>query len=303
MLRLQRTHQLFGSIDGQCLRPANLAELTLDQIKAIPLSTESGIVPLSNVFEVTTDRNPSEPFLVIEGNCEDVDSLAAEMKSGQICVLGNVGHNAARSMNGGAMIITGNAGDHLAAGMADGLVYLVGDCRDGLASPLPGKKSGMRGGDILVAGSVGSRACERMRRGTVFIAGNAGDYCAPQMVAGSLVVMGDVGGNWAGGMRRGSLIFGRDTSTQSLASLSEARDFELSFLPLIWKHVDKIQVEALNVLNVSISFSQTLNPRALRESPTPIRIPRTRWVQRQIADLNCNGRGEILVLKRVSSPV
>jgi len=270
-------------------------------MKATQLVTDGGTISLGDVFDVTTDRNPSEPFLVIEGNCVDVDGLAAEMQSGQICILGNVGHNAARSMSGGTLIVAGNAGDHLAAGMVDGLIYLVGDCRDGLASPLPGKKSGMRGGDILVAGSVGNRACERMRRGTVFVAGDAGDYCAPQMVAGSLIVMGILGCDWAGGMRRGSLILGRETSTRSSASLSEARDFELSFLPLIWKHVEKLQNDAFAILNLSISFAQSASQRESREAPTPIRIPRTRWIQRQIADLNCNGRGEVLVLKRVSS--
>jgi len=259
------------------------------------------MVSLGEVFDVTTDRNPLEPFLVIEGNCEDVGGIAAEMQSGQICILGNVGHNAARSMSGGTLIISGNAGNRLAAGMVDGLVYVIGDCRDGLASPLPGKKSGMRGGDILVAGSVGNRACERMRRGTVFVAGNAGDFCAPQMVAGSLIVMGELGCDWAGGMRRGSLILGRDISSRSSASLSEARDFELSFLPLIWKHIEKLQSDSFALLNLSISFSQSASQRESREAPTPIRIPRTRWVQRQIADLNCNGRGEVLVLKRVSS--
>jgi formylmethanofuran dehydrogenase subunit C len=303
MILLRRTSQLFGTIDGQCLRPDTLSALSLDQIKAIELTTDSGVVRLGEVFEVSSDRIPLEPFLVIEGDCEDVDGLAAEMQCGQICVFGNVGHNAGRSMSGGTMILVGNTGNHLAAGMADGLIYLVGDCRDGLASPLPGKKSGMRGGDILVAGSVGNRACERMRRGTVFIAGNAGDYCAPQMVAGSLIVMGNVGCDWAGGMRRGSLILGRDTSSKPLASLSEARDFELSFLPLIWKHVEHRQNEAFAVLNLSISFAHSASQRASRETPSPIRIPRTRWVQRQIADLNCNGRGEVLVLKRVSSPV
>ena len=201
MILLRRTNQLFGAIDGRRLRPDTLPTLELDQIKATPLITESGVVPLGEVFEVISDRTPSEPFLVVEGNLEDVADLASEMQSGQICVLGNVGHNAGRSMSGGTLILAGNAGDHLAAGMVGGLIYLVGDCRDGLASPLPGKKSGMRGGDILVAGSVGGRACERMRRGTVFVAGNAGDYCCPQMVAGSLIVMGNLGCNWAGGMR------------------------------------------------------------------------------------------------------
>ncbi len=301
MILLQRTSSTFGSIDGSSIRPDFFATMSLDQINATGLSTESGIVALREVFDVSIDRMPFEPFLLIDGNCEAIDGLGAEMQSGTLCILGDVGDNTARKMGGGSIVISGNVRDHLGAGMMDGLIYVVGNCRDGLASPLAGRKSGMRGGDILVAGCVRDRACERMRRGTVFIAGNVGDYCAAQMIAGSLVVMGELGREWGGGMRRGSIILGHASSSRPSASLSAARDFELSFLPLIWRHLGKIQIEALEILDRSIEFSQASTKRGTREVPQPFRIPRTRWVQRQIADLNCDGRGEVLVLKRLSS--
>lgn len=302
MILLQRTNKSFGPMDGSAIRPDRCAAMSLDQIKAIDLSTESGTVALEEVFDVSTDRMPFEPFLVIDGNCEALDGLGSEMQSGTICILGDVGDNTVRSMGGGSIVIVGNVRDQLGAGMTDGLIYVVGNCRHRLASPLAGRKSGMRGGDILVAGCVGDRACERMRRGTVFVAGDAGDYCAAQMIAGSLVVMGEMGREWGGGMRRGSIILGRASASKPSASLSAARDFELSFLPLIWRHVAKIQADALAILHLSIALSQSAMKRATREVPMPIRIPSTRWVQRQIADLNCDGRGEVLVLKRISSP-
>ncbi len=302
MILLQRTSNSFGPVDGSSIRPDSFAAMSLEQIKAIGLATESGTIALEEVFKVSTDRMPLEPFLVIEGNCEAIDGLGTEMQSGTMCVLGDVGDNTVRSMGGGSIVIVGNVRDHLGAGMTDGLIYVIGDCRHRLASPLAGRKSGMRGGDILVAGRVGDRACERMRRGTVFVAGDVGDYCAAQMIAGSLVVMGELGQEWGGGMRRGSIILGRASSSRPSASLSAARDFELSFLPLIWRHLGKIQADALAILHLSISLSESATQRATREVPMPIRIPSTRWVQRQIADLNCDGRGEVLVLKRVSSP-
>ena len=122
------------------------------------------------------------------------------------------------------------------------------------------------------------------------------------MIAGTLAVMGNIGSHWAGGMRRGSLILGRDFSTHPTASLSEARDFELSFLPLIWRHIEKLQNEAIAILSLANALTRTALQRASNEFPSPIKIPRTRWVQRQIGDLNCKGRGEVLVLRRVSSP-
>lgn len=301
MIRLQRTQHTFGAIDGSCICPDFFAGKSLEQILTIVLPTESGNVDFAKVFDVSFGPMLSGPFLVIRGNCDSIAGLGTKMQTGTMCILGNVGDSTSQSMGGGTLVISGDANDQLGAGMTDGLIYVVGNCKHGLASPLAGKKSGMRGGDVLVAGSVGDRACERMRRGTVFIAGNAGDYCAPQMIAGSLVVMGKMGCEWAGGMQRGSLILGRDDSSKPSASLSDARDFELSFLPLIWRHVEKRQNEALAILNAAIASLNEATEMAAFPAPVPFRIPCTRWVQRRIADLNCQGRGEVLVLKRVSS--
>lgn len=302
MILLQRTRNAFGLVDGSPIRPDQFADKSLAEINAIVLETDRGPVSLRDVFEVSTDRMPWEPFLVIEGGCESIEGLGSQMQGGTMCILGDVGDNTARGMAGGSLVIAGNARDHLGAGMSDGLIYVAGNCRNGLASPLPGRKSGMRGGDILITGDIGDRACERQRRGTVFVAGDAGCFCAAQMIAGTLVVMGDLGGGWAGGMRRGSLILGRDCPSQPSASLSEARDFELSFLPLIWRHIEKQQNDILGILNLAIAFAKSATTRPIREPQSPIKIPRTRWVRRQIADINCKGQGEVLVLKRVSSP-
>lgn len=302
MILLQRSCNSFGLVDGSPIRPDALAGRSLDEINAIELSTDRGPVALRGVFDVSVDRMPVEPFVVIEGGCESIEGLGSQMLSGTLCVLGDVGDNTGRGMAGGTLVIAGNARDQLGAGMTDGLIYVAGNCRHGLASPLPGKKSGMRGGDILVTGDVGDRACERQRRGIVFVAGDAGSHCAAQMIAGTLIVMGSLGCEWAGGMRRGSLILGRDYASRPSASLSDARDFELSFLPLIWRHIEKQQNDVFAILNFAIAFARSATALAIREPQSPIKIPRTRWVQRQIADINFKGRGEVLVLKRVSSP-
>ena len=215
MILLQRSNKSFGLVDGSPIRPDGLAGKSLDEINSIALATQRGPVALREVFDVSTDRLPDEPFLVIEGNCGSIEGLGSEMRSGTICILGDVGDNTARGMAGGTLVISGDARDQLGAGMTDGLIYVSGNCRHALASPLPGKKSGMRGGDILVTGSVGDRACERQRRGIVFVGGDAGSHGAAQMIAGTLVVMGSRGEQWAGGMRRGSLILGRDASSRN----------------------------------------------------------------------------------------
>ena len=302
MFLLQRKNTFFGTVDGSPLRPDLLAVMSIEQINSIELDSDRGTVRLEQLFDVSTDSLPHEPFLVVDGDCERLDLLGKEMVSGTLCVLGNIGDRLGQSLRGGTIVVSGNAMNHVGSDMSNGLIYIAGNCEHFLASPIPGKKSGMRGGDILVAGNVGDRACERMRRGTVFVAGDAGAFCAPQMIAGTLVVMGKLGRDWAGGMRRGSLVLGQDYTTEPTASLSEPRDFELSFLPLVWRHVERVQNEAIGALTLSVSFSTQSLQRTARQAPGPIKIPRTRWVQRQIADLCSSGRGEVLVLRRISSP-
>ncbi len=301
MILLKRTDKAIGSLDGSPIVPAALNSMALEEIRQIPLEADCGTVPLYQLFDVSQDRSRHESLVIVEGDCHSIDGLGQHLKSGTLCVLGDVGDKAGAEMQGGELVILGNARDRLGMAMSDGLIYLAGNARHGLAAPIPGKKSGMRGGDIVITGNVGDRACERMRRGTVFVAGDAGDCCAPQMIAGSLIVMGQLGCDWGGGMRRGSLILGREVASVSSALLSEPRDFELSFLPLIWKHIARLQCNASAILNLSVALQDNGSPNRIQHMPLPIRIPSTRWVQRRIADLSSNGQGEVLVLKRVSS--
>jgi len=302
MLILRKTKAYFGTIDGSKIRPDQLTLLSIEEIGSTMISTDHGPVMLSCIFEIAFASSIAEPSILIDGDCESIDNLAAGMSQGALCVLGSVGNFAGRGMHGGQLVIAGNARDHLGTGLVAGLVYVSGNCEQFLAGPEPGRKSGMRGGDIFIAGNCGLRACERMRRGTVFIGGNAGDYAVSQMIAGTLVVMGDLGKHWGGGMRRGSLVLAKESESAPTASLSEARDFELSFLPLVWRHIEQLQADALDVLSTAVALSAGWLLSASRTAPTPCKIPKTRWVRRQIADLNFHGRAEVLVLRRISSP-
>ena len=299
MLVLRRTNNHFGVIDGSQLNPELLNRLSLTELSAFPIHTDHGLAELRDLFEVIQGEPANEPLLVLVGDCGAVDGIGTGLQRGTICVLGSVGHSTAKEMQGGMLIVVGNAKDQLGCGMRDGTIYIMGDCGNQMGAPMPGRKSGMRGGDIIIAGSAGDRACERMRRGTVFVARSLGTHAASQMIAGTLVAMGDIGSEWGGGMRRGSIILGKDSLAESTATMSEPREFELSFLPLVWRHLEKLQNEALSVLNDVVEREE------MRASgfkiPPPVQIPRTRWVQRQIADLNFDGRGEILVLRRMSS--
>ncbi len=307
MLVLRKQSSFLGSMDGSSLSPEAFQNLSQEAIEAKSIATDQGLVPISKVFQVERCETSREDIVLIEGDCKKIEKLGYRMKSGTLCILGDVGERTAMELAGGRILIAGNAGGYLAAGMKDGLIYLSGNCGDNLGSPLPGQKSGLRGGDLFIAGSVGDRACERMRRGTVFVGGDIGSYAASQMIAGSLIIAGELGDHWGAGLRRGSIILFQDYTGEPSASLSEAREFELSFLPLLWKHLERLQIDAMKTWIYTISDvpvgKQDL-ASLLRSTlpPSPIKIPRTRWVQRQIADQNYQGRGEVLVLRRVSSP-
>ncbi len=115
-----------------------------------------------------------------------------------------------------------------------------------------------------------------MRRGILFIQGCAGSYGAAQMIAGTMIVFGRLGKHWAQGMKRGSIIIAEPQPDSFDASLTSAREFELSFLPLLWKHL-------ANHLGDSY-----------------LRLPQSRWAYRQIGDRANNGVGEVLTLHRHS---
>jgi formylmethanofuran dehydrogenase subunit C len=306
MIVLHRTKNQFGRIDGSRLLPDLLGTLSVAELSCLQLNTDRGLVSLDQVFEVhsldSSSINQDSSVLLLIGDCALVDGLATGMQQGTLCVLGSVGDFAGKGMKGGELVISSDARNHLASGLRDGFVFVGGNCGDQLASPLPGKRTGMRGGDVFVGGNAGVRACERLRRGTVFIGGNAGDYAASQLIAGTLVVLGEIGDHWGGGMRRGSLILGRDFAKSATASLSGPSDFELSFLPLIWRHVEQLQARAQAVLLDASGAQSRTCPGEAMPLPSLLRIPHTRWVQRQIADLNYQGRGEVLVLRRTTSP-
>lgn len=306
MIVLRRKNQKFSTIDGSSLQPDQFAGLQCDQIHDLPIETDLGLKKLMDVFEVTRVPSIDEPTILIHGDCRQIQGLAANMSAGNICVLGDVGHGVARELRGGKLYIAGNCGDHLATGMKSGFIFVSGNVGSHLAAPLPGRKSGMRGGDIFIAGHCGARACERLRRGTIFVAGNMGDYAASQMIAGTLIVLRTLGSRWGGGMRRGSVILANSLSDGSRpnATLSAPREFELSFLPLIWNHLHRIQGDAIEFFNTTLALCCSLISKEEQDAvvlPKPIQIPKTRWATRQICDMNCQGKGEVLVLQRISS--
>lgn len=306
MFVLRKRSASFAGVDGAVLSPVAFKGLSIGEVRALPLSHLGGQTHVDALFECHEIDGANDTVVLI-GDCRDIEFLGAGLSAGKLVVVGDVGDSAAIGMDGGVLVVLGNAGERCAEGLKDGILYVDGDCGDRMGTPKAGMKSGVRGGDIVVTGNVGERAFERMRRGTVLLAGDVANYLAPQMIAGTIVVLGSVGESWGGGLRRGSLVFAQDQSADSAATWSEPRDFELSFLPLIWKQLHRT-LQAVNdvIAEISIAFDDSRDTQVVArlkrgEPLTKLVVPSTRWVERQIGDLNHAGRGEVLTLRRMST--
>jgi formylmethanofuran dehydrogenase subunit C len=258
-------------VDGAVLQPSLLANKSRAEIASIPIEAAGRMYRVADFFELIND--PSE-HLVIHGDCRHIARLGAGMKAGQLSIMGHAGVECGAELAGGTLEVFGNAGDRLAIGMRRGQIVVHGSAGSDVAGPSVGATRGMQGGDCIILGNVGNRLAERMRRGVLWIGGNAGDYGAAQMIAGTLVVMGRIGHHWAEGMRRGTIILPHAQPDSFAAHLTSAREFELSFLPLLWKHLQSILSERNQA------------------------VPNTRWAKRQMGDRSNEGLGEVLTLTR-----
>ncbi len=270
-LRLKRS--LEEVFDVSAIRPSVVQVLNRAEIGAMKLACNTRFVRLDEVFELIGDPSHN---LVFEGDCENIIGIGANMDGGSILVRGDTGSGVGSQMKSGRIEVLGDCRDYLAMGMRGGTVIVHGSAGDYVAGPAIGQRRGMHGGDCVVLGNVGDRAAERMRRGTLYVGGNAGEYGATQMIAGTFIIMGEIGEKWAGGMRRGSIILSQRTSQAFAAELTPAREFELSFLPLIWRHLEGLLGDSR------------------------IKISNSRWALRQLGDRTNQGMGEVLTLTRPS---
>jgi formylmethanofuran dehydrogenase subunit C len=205
-LRLTLRAQPDQRLDLSPLTPGRLAGLDAAAIEALPLHTTRHRVTVGDIFEI----HPGDPAeIVIEGGSERFDRVGEAMQTGTLTVQGDVGQQAGRLLAGGTLLIHGNTGGWAASGQRGGTLEIAGNGGAFLGGPLAGERTGMRGGVVLVRGSVGPRVADRLRRGLVVVEGDAGDYAGSGMFAGTLVVCGGAGALPGILMRRGTIVLGK----------------------------------------------------------------------------------------------
>src|SRR5262249_3171970 len=152
--------------------------------------------------------------------------------------------------------------------MTGGKIEILRDAGDHLGGPFGGETVGMRGGAIVVRGSAGARAADRMRRGTVVVEGACGPYAGSRMIAGTLVVLRRAGPLPGYLMKRGTIVLGADCDALSPTFID-------------------CGVHALVALRLMADFVGAHSRRAA----TCLRGP----LRRYAGDMAVLGKGEILV--------
>ena len=204
-LTLTLRERLDHRLDLSPLVPHALAGKTIRQIERMELQTGDRPIKLADVFRV---RAGNIEQIRIQGGCDRLDYVGQEMNSGELIVEGSVGIQAGRLMSGGRLTVLGNTGPWAASGMKSGVFEICGTTGDRLGGPLAGEIAGMRGGILVVRGSAGKRAGDRMRRGTIIIEGHAGDYAGSRMIAGTLIVRRSAGPLAGFLLKRGTIVLG-----------------------------------------------------------------------------------------------
>jgi formylmethanofuran dehydrogenase subunit C len=224
------------SIDLSGIVPQVTSELGRDAIERLPIRADERAALLGDLFAVTGD--PSDGGIECRGDFSRVHRVGAGMTTGRIDVAGDAGRHAGEAMSGGGLSIAGSAGDWLAAEMTGGELLVMGSAGDNVAAALPGNTFGMRGGLVIVMGSVGVLAGARMRRGMLAIGGDCGEAAGFEMRAGTLVIAGRVGRHAGLGMRRGSVIALTDRPTVP-ATFRRGSLWQPAFIPLLLRRLER----------------------------------------------------------------
>jgi formylmethanofuran dehydrogenase subunit C len=194
-------------LEAPGLRPEALALLAEDAIARLTLWHGNQPVPLGDFFDV---RGGHSDRVRVRGDLRGVRELGSGMTSGELTLEGDAGMHVGAYMHGGRLVVEGSVGAWAGAEMTGGTLEVRGDADDHLAGSYPGSLYGARGGVVLVHGSAGRYAAERMRRGVVAVVGEAGEAAGRFMVAGTLLVFGRPGRYTGIGLKRGTLVCGAE---------------------------------------------------------------------------------------------
>jgi formylmethanofuran dehydrogenase subunit C len=203
-LTLTALENLPTRVDASPLLPEMVQELSVSQIKELPLLLGNRETKVGKLFAVT--GSALDGVLQFTGDLTRLHRIGRKMNRGRIEVHGSPAHECGAEMSGGTLVIHGDAGHALGIQQRGGTICVAGSVGDNLGGCYPGSLRGQRGGTILVSGNAGHGAAQYQRRGLIVVAGSAGDEAALAQRAGTLVIGGEVGARCAYDQRRGTVV-------------------------------------------------------------------------------------------------
>jgi formylmethanofuran dehydrogenase subunit C len=241
-----------------------VAKIQLPTTRGQRLVTSTSSVSAGDLFRI---ERRDDAQCVLRGDFSRLHRIGARWQHRPLRVEGSVGSGLGVSMRGGSIDVEGHAGCGVATQLIGGTIRVSGNVGDDLGGPLPGRRSGMSGGRVIVKGNAGNAVGFRLRRGLIVIDGDCGDAVGCDMVAGSIVITGHVGTHAGAGMRRGTLILGHEP-TLAPARFSSPRDV---------------------TLGVAMLMASDIND----DAPAMASRLRSPSMKRSLGDLSAGGRGEV----------
>jgi formylmethanofuran dehydrogenase subunit C len=219
-------------LETDMLTPDVIAGLSVDEIRALPVSLGKRQRRLDDFFTVEGERSDD---IEVHGDATRVKWIGRGMTRGRIVIRGNAGMHLGSAMTGGRIEVFGNVSDWLGAEMTGGVIHVHGDAGGQVGAAYRGSLSGMRDGTILIDGSAGLEVGMRMKRGIIAVAGKVRDFAGLQMKGGT-IVLGDGAelrtGAW---MVRGTII--SLAPVPLLPTFAYACTYNPTFVPLIARYL------------------------------------------------------------------
>ncbi len=253
-------------LDLSALVPHKLADQATSGIENTVLPAGSTSYKVGDVFDV--GGAPGDR-IVIEGCQPTFDFVGAELTDGTIIIEGDTGAYCGHRMRSGTIEVHGNAAPFLASNLRGGLITVKQNAGDHLGAPIAGERDGIAGGTVLVFGTIGDYAGERMRRGTIVAKSNIGAFAGARMKGGTIWATNGFGEKAGALMRRGTLI--SPTPVALLPTFVDCGHHDLVAMQLINRHLEA-----------------TLGDNA----PPKINGP----VQKFAGDMASLGKGEVLIV-------
>jgi len=265
MTTLRLKVQPRAPLEAQSITPDRFLEKSAADIANLPMMHGNESALLGDFFNV--EGNGTQE-ITLNGDLSWIKNIAAGMTRGEVTINGDAGMHLGAGMRGGEINCFGNVGDWAGAEMTGGKIHIRGNAGHGLGGAYRGSRRGMNRGLIIVEGDSGNEVGAAMRRGLIMVTGNAGDFAGAFMIAGSIIVLGRLGLRAGAGLLRGTIV------TLQPAELLPTYRYDCSYQPGFLKLIFQ------SLARHGLSIPQVCADGSFR---------------RYSGDLNCSGKGEILV--------